>query len=80
MRSCGLTNLKTYQSPIKNIEIDQESLNKHYTMSLFILVINELHGKIYFENVDKDADEEEHSIEMQLPFISKLFKELKKNN
>lgn len=27
---------------------------------------------MYFESVDKDADEEEHSIELQLPFLAKI--------
>lgn len=35
LRSCGLTNLKTYQSPIKNMEIDQEGNNKLLRMPFF---------------------------------------------
>lgn len=38
----------------------------------FKKAIKSLHEEGEFESVDKDAEEEEHSIEMQLPFIKKL--------
>lgn len=50
----------TYQTPQGDLEVDQET-------------IEELKTKLSFEETDKDAEEEEHSIEMQLPFLIKLF-------
>ena len=37
-----------------------------------IAVYNDLYATGLFENMSLDTDEEEHSIEMQLPFIAKV--------
>ncbi|EGR29819.1 hypothetical protein IMG5_148030 [Ichthyophthirius multifiliis] len=58
IRQCGLSGMKVYETPVGNIEIDQET-------------INELRELAYFETTDKDAEEEEHSLEMQLCFLIK---------
>ncbi|EAS01287.2 AmmeMemoRadiSam system protein B (macronuclear) [Tetrahymena thermophila SB210] len=58
IRSCALSGMKTYETPLGNIEIDQET-------------IQQLLKEGSFEVSDKDAEEEEHSIEMQLCFLIK---------
>ena len=73
LRSCGISSLKYYKTPLGNIEIDLESFIFFLTMQKnFEKAVKNLHSEGEFESVDKDADEEEHSIEMQLPFIQKL--------
>lgn len=59
MTSCCLTKLKVYETPLGNIEIDRS-------------IIDELKLEGEFEESDKDAEEEEHSIEMQLPFLAHI--------
>jgi len=59
MRDCGLTSLKTYATPIGNIEIDTETIER-------------LKKEGKFQITDKETEEEEHSLEMHLPYIQKM--------
>jgi len=63
---CALSKCKYYDTPFGNI-----TLNRKY--------INELNdtGKFHFMTVDND--ENEHSLEMQVPFIKKVFDDKGKN-
>jgi len=56
MQGAGLSKLKTYQTPLGNIELDRN-------------VISELLSSNKFNTTDKDTEEDEHSLEMHLPFI-----------
>lgn len=57
--SCALTNSTFYNTPLYNLTIDLE-------------VTSELSGKGGFERMDAQMDEDEHSLEMHLPYIAKI--------
>ena len=59
--------MKYYQTPIFPLEVNQKSF---FTLTL---VIADLHSKGDFIQLNKDAEEEEYTIELQLPFICKMF-------
>ncbi len=40
-----------------------------------ILVYKELHASGFFEWMSVETDEDEHSIEMHLPYIAKVFEQ-----
>ncbi|CAD8209619.1 unnamed protein product [Paramecium pentaurelia] len=56
---CCLTRQEIYETPLGNIKVDLET-------------VKQLHEQGQFEQSDKDAEEEEHSIEMQLPFLAHI--------
>jgi len=60
IRGCGLTTLKNYETPLGGIEIDHETIDKLKQDGKWIIT-------------DKETEEEEHSIEMHLPYIRKVF-------
>ncbi len=58
---CEVTECKTYQTPINNLTVDQECIAGLMKT-----------GK--FKRMSKSVDEEEHSIEMHLPYIAHVMK------
>jgi len=58
---CALSQMDEYETPLGNIKLDRQ-------------VIDELYATGSFEWMSKSVDEEEHSIEMQLPYIAKMMK------
>jgi hypothetical protein len=54
--SCCLTKLSTYETPLGDIQIDKDVIKA--------LKEEGLQQDVIFEESDKDAEEEEHSIEM----------------
>ncbi|KAF9924631.1 hypothetical protein FBU30_005427 [Linnemannia zychae] len=60
LRGCAITKCTRYETPLGDLTIDQE-VNK------VLLKTGE------FETMSRDTDEDEHSIEMQLPFVYKVF-------
>lgn len=60
MSGCGLSRLSSYQTPVGNIELDHETIEK-------------LKGEGKFSYTTKDTEEDEHSLEMHLPYIRKAF-------
>lgn len=60
LKGCGLSKLKSYETPIGDIELDSETID-----------ILKQDGKWSF--TDKRAEEDEHSLEMHLPYIRKAF-------
>lgn len=59
-QGCGLPTCMVYRTPLGEIEIDEE-------------VVTEL-GKVKgFTQLEQGVEEEEHSLEMQLPLIKKVF-------
>eukprot|EP01114_Cavostelium_apophysatum_P016678 TRINITY_DN4795_c0_g1_i1.p1 TRINITY_DN4795_c0_g1~~TRINITY_DN4795_c0_g1_i1.p1 ORF type:complete len:295 (+),score=59.42 TRINITY_DN4795_c0_g1_i1:232-1116(+) len=58
---CMLSSMTSYETPLGNIPLDTS-------------VLKELHATGHFEWMDKKTDEDEHSIEMQLPYIEKVMK------
>ncbi|CAO3616003.1 unnamed protein product [Cunninghamella echinulata] len=57
---CALSKYETYDTPLGNLALDRE-------------VISELYVTKQFTLMSKSADEDEHSIEMHLPYIFKIF-------
>ncbi|GAA6061627.1 hypothetical protein JCM10212_000969 [Sporobolomyces blumeae] len=57
---CALSRCKTYSTPVGDLPLDLET-------------IAELHETGKFGKMDKETDEDEHSIEMHLPYIRKVF-------
>lgn len=62
LNGCGLPSCDEYETPLGNIPIDKET-------------VNILAQKVGFTTVEKSDEEEEHSIEMHLPYIKKIFGE-----
>ncbi|XP_051208002.1 uncharacterized protein [Lolium perenne] len=58
---CALSKATVYSTPIGDLPVDQE-------------VIEELKATGKFEFMDLNVDEAEHSMEMHLPYLSKVFK------
>ncbi|KAN0000347.1 hypothetical protein ACTFIZ_000793 [Dictyostelium cf. discoideum] len=59
MKTCGLTKLDTWETPIGNLKVDKDTTNKLFDTGSFIWNT-------------KTTDEDEHSLEMQLPYIAKV--------
>ncbi|KAI8145905.1 MEMO1 family [Fennellomyces sp. T-0311] len=57
---CALSRCDTYETPLGNLALDKETIQELYNT-----------GK--FEWMSKGVDEDEHSIEMHLPFTAKIF-------
>ncbi|KAJ4486204.1 MEMO1 family [Lentinula aciculospora] len=60
---CALSGCKEYATPVGNLPLDLET-------------IKELRDTGKFETVSIDADEAEHSLEMHLPYVRTIFKEM----
>lgn len=56
MEGCGISSLSVYKTPLGNIKIDTE-------------VIAQLQKAGKFKVTNKNMEEQEHSLEMHLPFI-----------
>ena len=59
LSACALTQCSTYQTPLGDLTINRE-------------ITKQLLDTGKFELMSIDADEDEHSIEMQLPYIAKV--------
>lgn len=66
LSGCALTQTKIYETPLYDLIVDQEINNELYKT-----------GKFDYMNIK--TDEDEHSIEMQLPYLAKVM-ESKKGN
>jgi AmmeMemoRadiSam system protein B len=62
IKGCGLPTCNLYQTPLGNIQVDTETVQK----------LSQIKN---FQMVSKKDEEDEHSLEMHLPFIKKLFGE-----
>jgi len=61
LKVCGVSQLDEYETPLGNIELNKDVVNELLTHKEFIAT-------------DVDAEEEEFSLEVHLPFIKKVFK------
>eukprot|EP01121_Diplochlamys_sp_Union-15-3_P018877 TRINITY_DN6972_c0_g1_i2.p1 TRINITY_DN6972_c0_g1~~TRINITY_DN6972_c0_g1_i2.p1 ORF type:complete len:313 (-),score=47.74 TRINITY_DN6972_c0_g1_i2:16-897(-) len=61
LKGCALPELTHYKTPFGNIQLD-------------LKVIKELRETKEFSTMSRDVDEDEHSIEMQLPYIYHMMK------
>ncbi|KAK7205016.1 MEMO1 family [Myxozyma melibiosi] len=59
LKSCALSQCTEYETPLGNIPIDTETIEK-------------LHKGGEFQMMSKSTDEDEHSLEMHLPYIYKI--------
>ncbi|KAJ7552957.1 hypothetical protein O6H91_06G078300 [Diphasiastrum complanatum] len=60
-RKCALSKTLIYKTPLGDLPIDTE-------------VYEELRATKKFEDMDLDVDEAEHSMEMHLPYLARIFK------
>jgi AmmeMemoRadiSam system protein B len=58
--NCALTNHTQYETPLYNIQIDTQISGELYRTGLFSIM-------------NKHQDSDEHSLEMHLPYIAKVF-------
>lgn len=83
---CALSRCDTYETPLGDLQLDRERKGRKggYGRSAYkkelipwygYTVINSLYETGHFEWMSKTVDEDEHSIEMQLPFTAKIFAE-----
>lgn len=61
---CALSSVRTYDTPLYPLTIDQD-------------IYNELKETNHFTSMSQQVDEDEHSIEMQLPYIAKAMERCK---
>ncbi|CAG8587760.1 6028_t:CDS:2 [Diversispora eburnea] len=59
LNGCAISKFTQYQTPLGNLTLDTD-------------VINDLRKTGHFEEMTRETDEEEHSIEMHLPFTYKI--------
>lgn len=60
LTGCALSQCDQYATPLGNLKIDLE-------------VVEELRGTGMFDDMELEDDEAEHSLEMHLPYIYKMF-------
>jgi len=60
LNGCGLTSCSNFETPLGNIAIDTE-------------IVEELSKYKHFSKVKKKDEENEHSLEMQLPYLKVIF-------
>ncbi|KAK8213684.1 MEMO1 family [Phyllosticta capitalensis] len=59
LTGCALSKCDTYETPLGNLKVDTET-------------VAELHKKAKFDKMSVSQDEDEHSLEMHLPYIYKM--------
>lgn len=62
LRGCALTTADKYETPLYDLKIDTE-------------INAELEKTGKFTRMDMNTDEDEHSIEMHLPYVAKVMQE-----
>uniref|UniRef100_A0A8D8WNP3 Protein MEMO1 n=1 Tax=Cacopsylla melanoneura TaxID=428564 RepID=A0A8D8WNP3_9HEMI len=63
---CALSGAKKYSTPLYDLKIDSQ-------------IYSDLEATNKFETISMDVDEEEHSLEMQIPYIAKVMEDFKNN-
>jgi AmmeMemoRadiSam system protein B len=61
LEGCSLSQCSNYETPLGRMELDQD-------------IIQELHDSRQFSSMTSKTDEDEHSIEMHLPFVQAIMK------
>lgn len=64
LKACALSQCDTYKTPLYDLKVDQE-------------VNRELRKTELFQWMDLKTDEDEHSIEMQLPYLAKVMEDFR---
>ncbi|XP_072023601.1 LOW QUALITY PROTEIN: protein MEMO1-like [Amphiura filiformis] len=60
LSGCAVTSCESYETPLGDLPIDRE-------------ICSELVKTGHFQKMNKSVDEDEHSIEMHLPYVAKVF-------
>ncbi|CAI0444238.1 unnamed protein product [Linum tenue] len=72
---CALSTATVYKTPIGDLPIDQEGNSDMFWITHSVVpLIEELKATGKFELMDLRVDEAEHSMEMHLPYLAKVFK------
>ena len=61
LEGCALSQCSSYETPMGQMELDQD-------------ITQELHASRQFSKMTSQADEDEHSIEMHLPYVQAIMK------
>lgn len=77
---CCLSKCETYETPFGDMTLDRQGriIKRYLTCQVsnkWHIVLDELYETGKFEWMSKSVDEQEHSIEMHLPFTFKIFQE-----
>ena len=78
LSGCAVTQHVAYQTPLYDLRwrVSNVNLGDHlFYSSINTEISQELLNTGHFEIMTVEADEDEHSIEMQLPYIAKVGKE-----
>ncbi|KAK4741547.1 hypothetical protein SAY87_025135 [Trapa incisa] len=70
---CALSTATLYKTPIGDLPIDLEAIINNSITPLCHRIIEELKATGKFESMNLQVDEDEHSMEMHLPFLAKVF-------
>lgn len=75
LATCALTPCSSYATPLGNIPVDRTGMDPALLASFSqrLAVIQALTATGLFEQLTKAEDENEHSLEMQLPYLRKIF-------
>lgn len=73
LKGCGLSKLKSYETPVGDIELDHQSTTFSLKKIFICKAIDILKQDGKWSFTDKQAEEDEHSLEMHLPYIRKAF-------
>lgn len=76
LSGCALSSAQKYKTPIYDLHVDSQGnifdSNQRVLTNCLCLVNGDLEMTGQFEWMDLDTDENEHSIEMHLPYIAKV--------
>lgn len=88
LSTCALSTFTHLETPLYDLKVDTQSewpmqevlcfgiCNSNWMLYVFCLSVNEqLFKTDKFSWVPKNADEDEHSIEMHLPYVAKVMEE-----
>lgn len=64
------TECTEWETPIGNLQVDRETVQEIVS---FAQEGSEFYGQVHYQTIDKKYEENEHSLEMHLPYIRKMF-------
>ncbi|OMJ19726.1 Protein MEMO1-like protein [Smittium culicis] len=72
---CSLTSFDEWETPLGNLIVDKDSklYSLLYALNNIMLLIKELVEKEEFVRMTNSEEEDEHSLEMQVPFLAHVF-------
>ena len=76
LNGCALSTCTEYHTPLGKLPLDRSSKRFSHTCTICAdlgVAIEELYSTGEFSDMDIKTDEDEHSIEMHLPYVRKIF-------